>query len=406
MTMALGVAALSATALSPLPWPGASLPAQEIVSLPTADQPLQADLQNVYRIGGLDGEAWETFGSIDGLAFDDDGKLYVFDGTSLQIVVVNPEGGFVRVIGKKGEGPGEFRSAAGASFAVLGDGRVVVYEMVRKTFQLFGPAGDFKRTVPLPPDGSFMVRIPGLQAAAEGNVISTGAVARFMRGEGGLSSEGAAFVERFVLDGGEAVSEAVAEAWQPESELALAPELFAAALPDGSVAFSDSSAYAIKIAPAGDANAFSRVLTRPFRPASVTNRVRDAHRQDLLAQADRMERTAERAGLSGLAAMGIAFIRQEAEDADFYHEFPVVGGLKTGWEGVIWVQRNGDLPGEDGPIDLLAADGRYLGTLAPGTLAMPDAFGPDGLVAFEEVDELDVPVVVVRRLPSELRAGG
>ena len=374
--------------------------------MPTADQPLQADLQNVYRIGGLDGEAWETFGSIDGLAFDDDGKLYVFDGTSLQIVVVNPEGGFVRVIGKKGEGPGEFRSAAGASFAVLGDGRVVVYEMVRKTFQLFGPAGDFKRTVPLPPDGSFMVRIPGLQAAAEGNVISTGAVARFMRGEGGLSSEGAAFVERFVLDGGEAVSEAVAEAWQPESELALAPELFAAALPDGSVAFSDSSAYAIKIAPAGDANAFSRVLTRPFRPASVTNRVRDAHRQDLLAQADRMERTAERAGLSGLAAMGIAFIRQEAEDADFYHEFPVVGGLKTGWEGVIWVQRNGDLPGKDGPIDLLAADGRYLGTLAPGTLAMPDAFGPDGLVAFEEVDELDVPVVVVRRLPSELRAGG
>lgn len=404
--MALSVAALSAAALSPLPWPGASLPAQEVVSLPAADQPLEADLQNVYRIGGVDGEAWETFGSIDGLAFDDEGKLYVFDGTSLQIVVVNPEGGFVRVIGKKGEGPGEFRSAAGASFAVLGDGRVIVYEMVRKTFQLFGPAGDFERTVPLPPDGSFMVRIPGLQAAAKGDVISTGAVARFMRGEGGLSSESAAFVERFVLDGEEAVLESVAEAWQPNSELALAPELFATALPDGSVAFSDSSAYAIKIAPSGDANALSRVLTRPFQPASVTNRVRDAHRKDLLAQADRMERTAERAGLSGLAAMGIAFIRQEAEDAEFYHEFPVVGGLKTGWEGVIWVQRNGDLPGEDGPTDLLAADGRYLGTLAPGTLAMPDAFGPDRLVAFEEADELDVPVVVVRRLPPELRTGG
>lgn len=404
--MRLAMAVLSAAALSSIPLPGAPLPAQEIVSLPAADQLLQADLQDVYRIGGVDGEAWETFGGIDGLAFDDEGKLYVFDGPSLQIVVVNPEGAFVHMIGKKGEGPGEFRSAAGASFAVLGDGRVVVYEMVRKTFQLFGPAGGFERTVPLPPDGSFMVRIPGLQATAEGEVISTGTVARFMRGEGGLSSESAAFVERFVLDGEEADSEAVAEAWQPDSELALAPELFAAALPNGGVAFSDSSAYAIKIAPSGDANALSRVLTRPFQPASVTDRVRDAHRQDLLAQADRMERTAERAGLSGLAAMGIAFIRQEAEDAEFYHEFPVVGGLKTGWERVIWVQRNGDLPGEDGPIDLLTADGRYMGTLAPGSLSMPDAFGPDGLVAFEEVAELDVPVVVVRRLPPELRVGG
>lgn len=400
------MAALSAVPLSPLPWSGVPLPAQEIVSLPTADQPLEADLQTVYRIGGVDGEAWETFGGIDGLAFDDEGKLHVFDGTSLQIVVVDPEGAFVRMIGQRGEGPGEFRSAAGASFAVLGDGRVVVYEMVRKTFQLFGPAGDFERAISLPPDASFMVRIPGLQAAAEGDVISTGAVARFMRGEGGLSSESAALVERFVLAGEEAVSEAVAKAWQPNSELALAPELFVAALPDGGVAFSDSSAYAIKIAPSADAKALSRVLTRPFHPASVTDRVRDAHRQDLLAQADRMERTAERAGLSGLAAMGIAFVRQEAEDAEFYPEFPVVGGLKTGWEGVIWVQRNGDLPGEDGPIDLLTAAGGYIGTLAPGSPAMPDAFGPDGLVAFEEADELDVPVVAVRRLPPELRAGG
>lgn len=118
-----------------------------------------------------------------------------------------------------------------------------------------------------------------------------------------------------------------------------------------------------------------------------------------------MERNAERAGLSGLAAIGISFLRQEAQDAVFYHEFPVVGGLKIGWEGAIWVQRNGDLPGKDGPIDILTADGRYVGTLAPGSPAMPDAFGPRGLVAWEEADEFDVPVVVVRRLPGTLRGG-
>ncbi len=153
------VVALGAVALS-LFVSGTPLRAQDVLSLPVADQPLEADLQNVYRIGGADGEAWESFGSIDGLAFDSEGRLHVFDGTSIQIVVVDPEGGFVRMVGKKGEGPGEFSSAAGASFTVLRSGRVVVYEMVRRTFHVFGPAGDFESTVPLPSDGSFLVRIP------------------------------------------------------------------------------------------------------------------------------------------------------------------------------------------------------------------------------------------------------
>ncbi len=48
-------------------------------------------------------------------------------------------------------------------------------------------------------------------------------------------------------------------------------------------------------------------------------------------------------------------------------------------------------------------DGRYLGTFPPGSTAMPSAFGPDGLVAFVETDDLDVPYVAVRRLPEGMR---
>lgn len=57
------------------------------------------------------------------------------------------------------------------------------------------------------------------------------------------------------------------------------------------------------------------------------------------------------------------------------------------------------------PIDVLSPDGRYLGTLIAGA-GLPDmssAFGPKGLVAFVETDELHVPVVTVRRLPPEIR---
>ena len=76
---------------------------------------------------------------------------------------------------------------------------------------------------------------------------------------------------------------------------------------------------------------------------------------------------------------------------------------ETSWEGTIWVRRRGEEPAGDGPIDLLTADGRYLGTLPADATAMPRAFGPEGLVAFVERDELDVPTVVVKRLPPELR---
>ena len=52
---------------------------------------------------------------------------------------------------------------------------------------------------------------------------------------------------------------------------------------------------------------------------------------------------------------------------------------------------------------MITPDGGYLGTFATGATAMPSAFGPEGLVAFVERDELDVQTVVVKRLPPEVR---
>ena len=56
-----------------------------------------------------------------------------------------------------------------------------------------------------------------------------------------------------------------------------------------------------------------------------------------------------------------------------------------------------------GPIDVVTADGRYVGTFATEATALPDAFGPDGMAAFIELDEFDVASVVVRRLPATVR---
>ena len=82
----------------------------------------------------------------------------------------------------------------------------------------------------------------------------------------------------------------------------------------------------------------------------------------------------------------------------FYPVIPVIRRVRATWDGRIWVMRQGDELLEDGPIDVLTADGEYLGTYRTGGTKMPDAFGPDGLAAFIELDEFDVATVVVRRV--------
>ncbi len=82
----------------------------------------------------------------------------------------------------------------------------------------------------------------------------------------------------------------------------------------------------------------------------------------------------------------------------------MISAVRVTWEGNLWIERSIE-PGtiESGPIDVLKLDGTYVGTLPAGQIKMPDAFGPDGLAAFIETDEFDVPVITVRRLPQQIR---
>lgn len=52
------------------------------------------------------------------------GKVYVLDAQLSQVVVLSPDGKFIRTIGREGEGPGEFRGAA--DMVVWPDGRILV----------------------------------------------------------------------------------------------------------------------------------------------------------------------------------------------------------------------------------------------------------------------------------------
>ena len=196
-----------------------------------------------------------------------------------------------------------------------------------------------------------------------------------------------------------ATKDTVAEGWLPEDGESLytglpqvkvfGSRMLVGVLPDGSVAFSDSTAYTIKIARPGAG--VWRILRRPLQPIPVTGRM-------ISAEKDRL-----RERIAGSSPTLRQYENERIDNMPFSDNVAILRDLRTGWNGEIWVQRHGEKPIDDfGPIDLLTMDGRYLGSYRTGAMQMPVAFGPDGLVAFIETDELDMRTVVVRRLSGPM----
>ena len=391
--------------------------AQEVIELPAEDRQLNSTLDEIYRVGSALGEDWEQFGNVRRVAFDAAGQLHVFDNQADRIIVVGADGGFQRAFGREGDGPGEFRSPDG--FAVMPDGRVVMGDLGHRGYHIFGADGEFERMVRMVPEPG-NVRMTDLLPDPRGEAVYSAVGAQLLRMASGntprTTPPTSRPVERLILAGEMAVKDTVAGGWLPEgggpSELPIGgrpsfrqpprqvfgPMRLAGVLPDGSVAFSDSSAYAIKIARSG--TGVFRILRRPLQPTRVTDRMieDERERRAALAAAGRGPR---------MVVNGVEYFPQVQllDRVGVFTEVSIVRGLRTSWNGEIWVQRRGEEPSDDdGPIDVLTMDGRYIGTHPAGSIALPDAFGPDGLAAFVEQDEMDVETVVVKRLRRASRS--
>ena len=117
-----------------------------------------------------------------------------------------------------------------------------------------------------------------------------------------------------------------------------------------------------------------------------------------------VQRSARSSGGSGSQTVTLdqkaieRMVEQQLEQTTFAQERPVIAGLATDWAGRIWVERTAEAVGAEGPIDVLSPTEGYLGTVPADGLRLPLAFGPDDRMAVVELDALDVPTVVVRRL--------
>ncbi len=386
-------------------------------------------MTELYRVGGLNAQEWAFFGPRLEMSFDGAGNLLVLDVVNQRVVVIGPDGQLVRVVGREGEGPGEFQMSL--VIAVWRDGRLALPDMGHSAIQVFNPEGELERFVRLADETTPLTATLGFRERIRADPLGDGIIAQ---GVGGVLAQMANFANRRTgqpedenpagvddralemldLSGDVMTSSPILHGWRaprPGASLSSAdaadwssvvattedryfePGFHWDVLPNGTIAYSDSSAYAIKLArPDGSV---INVLTRPPSPEAVSERIR----QELVASRLQLldERSAGRSSSAGaLPPQPPGESRQRIRNRGFYHEVPVVRGIAVTWDGGLWIQRRGEDPwDDDGPIDVFNADHEYLGTLAVGQPAMPTAFGPHGLVVHMERDELDVPTIVV-----------
>ncbi len=376
-------------------------------SVGAQDVHLAWDLSEVWRAGGLDAPEWAQFTRPGEVAFDGGGNLYVIDGSAAHIVKVGPDGSLVTTIGRAGRGPGEFGLFFG--MIVWPDGSCVVNDARRNGLQLFGADGRFDRTVRWRP----AISRPGLSLGSVRTMSS-----RTMRPgprPGILYAQGTddeRMIEALDLAGDVVAGETLLEAWRPSrhestnadvepgniagmmSAIAekpvFEPELVWDVLPGGAIAYADSSTYTIRIVRDG---AVLNTLTRPIAPQPVTGAIESRMREGMLRVAD-----------GGPPPMREAR-RAAIENMTFYPEIPIIARIRATPDGFVWVRRQDPLNEDNGGlIDVFDPEGGYVGTFPGGGLRMPGAFGPGGLVAYWETDDMDIPSIVVYRLSANLRS--
>lgn len=394
-----------------------------------ADIPLVASTEEVYTVGAFAGEDWENFGVIAGVVFDGGGNLYILDEGGHRVVVIGADGSHLRTIGAQGDGPGEFSNPMAA--AILDDGHLVVFDFsLPGAFEIFDAEGRFMRSVPVDlaegAPGSVMLPLP------DGRLVSHSG-ARFRLGpapeeESDPDEEDHRRpIDVFSLEGAE--TESLYRAWnlppvESDDELsgsdeqgrtalqfrfnrmrAFEPRLHVGVLSDGRVAVVDSTAYRVQFI--GMDGIVSGSFGRPIAPEPVTAAVREAERarrREAYSESGEAPRIRVVGPATPFAADG-GFAEQmremmlaQVESMVFTDEIPVIADMAVDREDRIWVARTGAGGDGDGPTDLLTADGDYVGTLAADGLRIPDAYGPDGLMAYIDSDEMDVQAVRVIRL--------
>lgn len=334
-----------------------------------------------------EGRHWEVFASVGDVAFDSRENLYILDRGNSRVVAFDSTGRFLRVIGRRGNGPGELSSPQ--RMAVTRGDEIVVSDAARNVFSVFGTDGSFRRSVPFA-QGSL---ITGAKLAPH---ASGGVVSSFVQVNPGPPRERVLW-QPLARPAPTALFSVRASA--THSRPVFSPSTRYSVLPGGSLAVASTAAYSVSIV--GPNGAGVRVLERAITPRRVSRRDREQEeeRREALARPGGFAITGPAPG--SLPASARAQVARRLQDVEFAAVIPVIRAMETDAAGNLWILREGPALGRPGPIDIVTPQGRYVGTLTG--VRLPSAFSARGRIAYVETDELGVARVVVQRLPPRWR---
>jgi hypothetical protein len=105
-------------------------------------------------IGSIDApEAEYSFGQINEMDVGPNGEIYIFDRQVPALRMYDTAGRYVRTLGRKGRGPGEYEQVSG--LAVHGDGRVALWDGTTARMNIYAPTGEFLAGWPFPGGAGF-----------------------------------------------------------------------------------------------------------------------------------------------------------------------------------------------------------------------------------------------------------
>jgi 6-bladed beta-propeller len=345
------------------------------------------------RFGGDDAVPPSVFGRIADLDVDGAGRLYVLDQLAREVRVFDPDGRFLRRMGRRGEGPGEFGQFVNG--VIVLDGTVVVADWTLGRLTTFDTAGGVISTEPMP--------VPGVRSwwVPDGDHLAARLLRRTTDEDGRWRG-----VDVLVRSAPSASRvDTILTLAYPQSDLgtraaARVPLIvnspFWTLLPDGGVAWSTLEWPELRIHDAR--GALTRIVRRDdWLPRPVDDAVHAA----LVAK---LEEKFALLGADPAVVSRLDLVRST--------HLPVVAGVLAGPDGTIWVQRTGppdtfdamainapeNARGFGGPDwDVFDAGGRFLGTVTlPAAVRVARILG-DRLYGIAR-DSLDVEQVVRARI--------
>lgn len=141
---------------------------------PPPGQAAKISLTEELSIGGGD-DPNQAFSEVVAFVVDPEGTVFALDFKDANIKVYDKAGAFLRLIGKKGQGPGELGMPSG--IMRTGDGEILVEDQANRRLAFFKASGEFIKNIStadrmgvvslvLDPQGGFLGREMGM---AEGN---------------------------------------------------------------------------------------------------------------------------------------------------------------------------------------------------------------------------------------------